>query len=174
MKHPETIEGTLRHLVYSPGGEIEGILLDVDDAALQVVFDPHEPELYGALMAAEEGLSIVVEATPQKPSLKGKPSHPVFDLVKLVTVDGRRPVPAITDEGPAYQGTVARFNYARHGEPNGVVLDTGDFIHTKPHGLAPLKLAIGDKVEADGEAQMLVTGKGWAVEATTVNGKAIG
>jgi hypothetical protein len=174
MKHPETIEGTLRHLVYSPGGEIEGVLLDVEGAALQVVFDPHETELYGALMAAEEGQSVTLEATPQKASPKGKPDHQVFDLVKLLTLDGRQPARRVEPEGPAYSGTVVRFNYARHGEPNGVVLDTGDFIHTKPHGLAPLKLQVGDRVEADGEAQMLVTGKGWAVEATTVNGKAIG
>ena len=54
------------------------------------------------------------------------------------------------------------------------MLDTGDFIHTKPDGMARLGLNVGDKVEADGDAQMLSTGKGWAVEATTVNGKALG
>ena len=55
-----------------------------------------------------------------------------------------------------------------------MVLDTGDFIHVKPDGMARLGLKVGDKVEADGDAQMLSTGKGWAVEATKVNGKALG
>lgn len=39
--------------------------------------------------------------------------------------------------------------------------------------MSRLKLKIGDRVEADGDAHLLATGRGWAVEATRVNGKAL-
>ena len=67
-----------------------------------------------------------------------------------------------------------RLNFARHGEANGVVLDSGHFIHTKPDGMAKLKLEVGDRVEADGEARPLSTGTGQVVEASVVNGKPVG
>ena len=31
-----------------------------------------------------------------------------------------------------------RLNYAKHGAANGVVLDNGDFVHTRPDGFAAL------------------------------------
>ena len=78
-------------------------------------------------------------------------------------------------EGHAsYSGTVVRLNFARHGEVNGVVLDSGHFIHTRPDGMAKLQLAVGDRVEAQGDALPLVNGTGMVVEAITVNGQAIG
>lgn len=55
--------------------------------------------------------------------------HPVFGYVRLVSIDGRKPIKRIAAKGAAFTGIVTRFNYARHGEPNGVVLDNGDFIH---------------------------------------------
>jgi len=64
-------------------------------------------------------------------------------------------------------------NFARHGEANGVVLDSGDFIHTKPEGMKRLRLKIGDAVEADGDAQRLADDTGWAVDATSVNGRVV-
>ena len=66
-----------------------------------------------------------------------------------------------------------RVNYARHGAANGVILDTGDFIHTRPEGMAKLKLKVGDPVAADGDAQRLADDSGWAVEASMVNGKPV-
>jgi hypothetical protein len=77
------------------------------------------------------------------------------------------------DAGERVDGTVVRFNYARHGQANGVVLDTGDFVHTKPDGLARLALKVGDKVRAEGRSQPLATGQGRVVEAVRVNGQAL-
>jgi hypothetical protein len=169
----ETIEGTFECVVYSPRGELEGVLLDVGGKPVQVVFEPHDSERYGRLADIDSGQTVVVKASAQSLSDKGKPAHAVFDLVELVTIDGRPPGKPITADGAAYKGKVVRLNFARHGEPNGVVLDSGDFIHTKPHGFKRLKLKLGDMVEADGDAQQLVTGKGWAVEAYVVNGKLV-
>jgi len=49
-------------------------------------------------------------------------------------------------------------HYALHGEANGVVLETGEFIHTRPDGMALLGLEVGAKVQATGELRMTVLG----------------
>ena len=172
--HPsERLSGRFVHAVYSPHGGIEGIVLDVDGTTLQVVLDHHDDVAGRVVAALRPAQTVDVDAVRQPPSSKGPAAHPVYALVKLRAVDGAKPEPK-RDRGPAYVGTVARLNYARHGAANGVVLDTGDFIHTKPDGFARLKLKVGDHVEADGDAHWLATGHGWAVEATRVNGKALG
>lgn len=71
--------------------------------------------------------------------------------------------------GVAFTAVVIRFNYVRHGEPNGGVLENGDFIHAKPQGLIGLKLEIGDKVSADDEARPLKVWGGRVAEAVGVN-----
>ncbi len=167
------IDGRFVHLIYSPKGGIEGVLLDTDDGRVQIVFDHHDEEAHRPFEALSPGQALVIEAAPQKPSPKGEGEHPVHAFSKLKSVDGTKPEKPKRSRDAAYSGTVERLNYARHGAANGVVLDSGDFIHTKPDGMSRLKLEVGDRVEADGDAHLLATGRGWAVEATRVNGKAL-
>jgi hypothetical protein len=167
------IEASFKHLIFSPHGGVEGVLLESADGPLQLVFERHDEASPLAFDAVREGQTVVVDAAPQGPSDKGEGAHPVYLHRRLRSVDGRKPAKPKAAAGAAYQGTVVRFNYARHGAPNGVVLDTGDFIHTRPDGLARLKLKIGDVVRADGDAQLLASGTGWAVEAVSVNGRKI-
>lgn len=56
------------------------------------------------------------------------------------------------------KGTVARIHYARHGQPNGVVLESGEFVHLRPHGMAAIELAPGAKISARGELRMTILG----------------
>ncbi len=164
------IEGKFLHLIFSPRGGIEGVLLEHDGRPVQLVFEKHDELSPLRFEPLRGGQDVVVEARPAGPSAKGDAEHPVFDHVRLISVDGLKPVRPKA-AGAAYQGVVARLNYARHGAANGVVLDTGDFIHIRPDGMARLRLRVGDEVAADGDAQLLSTGAGWAVEATRVNGK---
>jgi hypothetical protein len=166
-----TIQGQFRHLIYSPRGSIEGILMTTDQKVVQIVFDKHDETAPLAFEQVKEGEALVIEGRHAKPSLKGEAEHPVYDYVRLVSVSGTKPIKRKAAAGAAYQGVVVRFNYARHGAANGVVLDTGDFIHVKPEGMAKLALKVGDRCEADGDAQLLVGGHGWAVEAIKVNRK---
>ncbi len=177
MSHPphETIdvwsvEGRFKHLVYSPGGGIEGVLIDTDGVSTQFVFDRHDDAAPGAFTGLHAGQALVIEGTEDAPSPKdkGEAEHTVYRFERLVSVDGRAPPHAAAEA--RIGGTVVRFNYARHGEANGVVLDTGDFVHTRPDGLARLGLKIGDKVSAEGRVQPLTTGEGRVVEAVQVNG----
>jgi len=168
---PQSLEAVFRHVIYSPRGEIEGVLLEARGEPLQVVFERHDAESASAFEGIRHGQTVVVEVLPPGPSPKGEGEHPVHAYGRLVSIDGSKPAKPKADGGAAYQGRVVRLNHARHGAANGVVLDSGDFIHLKPEGMARLKLKVGDLVQADGDAQQLADASGWAVEATIVNGK---
>jgi len=170
-----SVEGRFQHLIYSPKGGIEGVLIDTDGAATQFVFERHDEAAASAFAGLQVGQALVIEGTEEGPSPKGKTkgdaAHTVYRFERLASIDGQPPQHAKADE--RVDGAVVRFNYARHGEANGVVLDTGDFVHTRPDGLARLGLKIGDKVRAEGRAHLLVTGEGRVVEAARVNGRSV-
>ena len=163
------LAGHLRHPIYSPKGDLEGLLVDVDDVAVQFVVQPGVGE---ALANLRPGQSLTLEGQVAAPSDKGPADHEVYLLHRLVSVDGADVVDGDGEDAGA-RGTVVRLNYARHGAPNGVVLDTGDFVHTRPDGFASLGLEIGMRVEAEGESRPLRDGLGRVVEARVVNGRVL-
>ena len=63
---------------------------------------------------------------------------------------------AATPQTPPAGGVVAALHYARHGQPNGVVLETGESIHMRPHGMAQVGLGVGTKVSAVSDVRMTV------------------
>lgn len=164
-----SVEGRFQHPVYSPKGTVEGVLIDCDGAPAQFVFEAHHPAA-AALAALQPGQAVVLEGTAAEPSSKGEPAHEVFGLERLVSVDGH---PHALPAPQPVQGRVVRLNYAKHGAPNGVVLDSGDFVHVKPGGFARLGLQVGDTVEAEGEVRPLAGGIGRVMEARTVNGRPV-
>jgi hypothetical protein len=74
-------------------------------------------------------ISIEVEA--EEPW--GRPAHKAFRLVRVVDKGGRK---AETDHRPPTQfsGRIEKLNCALHGEVNGGILESGDFLHLKPEG----------------------------------------
>ncbi|MDB5829502.1 MAG: hypothetical protein JWQ73_3722 [Variovorax sp.] len=166
-----SVEGRFQHLVFSPKGGIEGLMIDTDGVPTQFVTDPHDPAVVDVLSKLRIGQALILEGSERGPSHKGEPEHSVYDFERLVSVDGKAPK-AAPRQGDVV-GTVVRLNHAKHGAANGVVLDNGDFVHTRPDGFERLGLKVGDKVRAEGEARPLVTGTGRVIEARTVNGKAV-
>jgi hypothetical protein len=168
------INGTFLAPLFSPKGMIEGALLDVDGNTVQLTIEKEQPELSRLLQGLTKSQKLVVEAMDAPPSPKGDSRHVVRTLDRVLTIDdvdvdvaGASPIPK------SFHGKIARVHYARHGEANGVVLDSGDFIHLKPHGFVGARLSIGDEVEAVGPAARLATGTGFVVEAEKVNGVAV-
>ena len=45
-----------------------------------------------------------------------------------------------------------------HGEPNGMILESGESIHLRPHGMTAAGLDIGSKVTAVGDLRMTALG----------------
>ncbi len=169
----ESVNGKFQYLIFSPKGSVEGVLLNVDRKPAQIVFARQDAAAPRGFTGLKKGQRVVVQAKRHGPSPKGESDHAVFGFISLTSIDGRKPAKRAAETPAGFTGVVKRINYARHGEPNGVVLDTGIFVHTKPEGFAALKLKVGDKIRADGAARALQTGGGQVVEATLVNGKRI-
>lgn len=151
------------HYNFSPKGGLEGLIVEIAGRTAQVVCPPHlGRDLAGAVA---EGDTVELLLSEAEPSDKGPAAHPVYHLEEL-------PRTETADAKPAAAGTVARFNYAKHGEANGVVLDTGDFVHLKPDGLKQLGLKVGDRVTAEGDSRPMDLG-GFVIDATAVNGVAV-
>ena len=178
MPHPHheidvwSVEGRFQHLIYSPKGAIEGVLIDTDGVSTQFVTEPQDPLVVELLAGLLPGQTVVIEGTEAQASPKGDASHTVYRFERLASIDGHAPKKPASGEGT--RGKVVRFNYAKHGEANGVVLDNGDFVHTRPDGLHALGLKIGDTVEAEGAARPMVAGAGRVIEAHHVNGQSVG
>jgi len=164
---PTRLTGTFSQIIYSPKGGVEGLLLSVAGAIVQLVIAKEDEKTATLVSGLSAGQTLVVSTRELPPSSKGDGEHPVRALQKIASVDGATPA-KIASRPSGYSGRIVRFNYARHGAPNGYVLDSGDFIHVRPDGFAKLKLRIGDSVTAEGDAHFLATGGGWAVEASTV------
>lgn len=76
--------------------------------------------------------------------------------------------PAATPRTPTPGALSRRVTTLRHGQPNGVVLETGGFFHMRPHGMTQVGLGIGAKVSAVGGLLMTVLGTR-LLEARQVN-----
>jgi hypothetical protein len=158
----QTVTGGVRDFNLSPKGAYEGVLIDTAGGVVQVNFPP-APAPPG--MTPGQPVTVVVE--PDHHAHDHPPGdHPVHSLVVVLGREGEE------DVAGRVAGTVVRLNYARHGEANGVVLDTGDFIHLKPDGMRRAGLVVGQRIEAEGEARPAANG-GRVVEATVVNGVAV-
>jgi hypothetical protein len=159
----ESLSGRLQQLLFSPKGGIEGLLLLVDSKAIQISMEPGSADA-NALNAAV-GKPIEVKASADHSPKTKDGAHPVYRLDgitklagKSFKANGTRPI----------SGIVANIHYAKHGEPNGVILESGEFIHTRPPGMKKLKLRVGSRVVVHGEARMTVLGTA-LIEAHEVN-----
>lgn len=166
----ETVIGTFSQVIFSPHGSIEGIIVEGAEGKTQCVFSD---EQLGAIFShVEVGAPVVIEGEFVGWSSSRKEGHRVYRVDGVRSINKKKPLkPKAIKRAPTYSGTVVSLNYARHGEPNGVILDSGDFIHLKPEGFKRAKLAVGDHVEAFGDAHELSAERGYAVEATRVNGR---
>ena len=156
-KHTELIRGTCQQLLFSPKGGIEGALVKMKGTVVQVSVPPDK----GAALAqvTGPGRQLRVLATPDHSAKTAVAAHPVFKFESFADVAGQ--AIKVLDREPSettIKGVVQAWHFARHGEPNGVILETGEFIHLRPHGMVAAGLDIGSKVNAVGELRMTVLG----------------
>jgi len=166
----ETLQGVVREYNFSPKGGVEGMLLQEGERLVQVNFPPEMGMVVAWAVAAGSRVEATIE--PDAGTDKHPPGdHPVYRLVSLKEVNGPPfDVESLDENAPAHvDGVVRRLNYANYGEANGVVLDSGDFVHLKPDGMKRAGLSVGQRVAADGKARPMVMG-GRVIEADAVNG----
>jgi hypothetical protein len=159
--------GTVEAWNISPKGFYEGFLLRTGKKVSQVNFPKEEVQAWGAALNSGDQIAVEVEPEPAH----GDPEHSVYRLTRLRTLNGK--AFAGHKPGPSrFSGSVATLNYALHGEVNGAILDSGDFLHLKPQGARDVALKIGLKVEGHGNSKPMVGGHS-VIEAEEVNGVAI-
>jgi hypothetical protein len=160
--------GTLQSLNVSPKGFYEGFLLKLDKEIIQINLPKEHLHSFADGWPSNGEISVEVEA--EEPW--GAPAHKVFRLV-CVMDNGRRK----TEEDPhlrrTFSGRIERLNYALHGEVNGGILDSGDFVHLKPEGAQAIGLTLGMSVEVGGKTKPMPGGR-FVVEADEVNRTVIG
>jgi len=159
----ESLSGKLQQLLFSPKGGIEGLLIEVDAKPIQVSLEPGDAD--AKVFNDAVGKPIEVKALADHSPKTKDSRHPVYQLDSITMIAGKAYKPNATQP---IRGVVASIHYAKHGEPNGVILESGEFIHTRPHGMEKLKLDLGSKVVAHGEVRMTVLGSAM-IEAHEVN-----
>jgi hypothetical protein len=165
-----TLSGRLRQILFSPKGGLEGLVLEVRDKSLQVSMDPGSVDPVALERAV--GKAIEVQAQQDHSPKTRHGAHPVYQL-RVINKLGGKPYAPRDREATAIRGVVAPIHYAKHGEPNGVILEDGEFVHTRPDGMRKLNLEIGAKVVVRGDTRMTVLGTS-LIEASEVNGVSLG
>ena len=152
--------GIIECLNISPKGFCEGVLLKSGATTIQVNLPKEDSPRWDGLLKVGDALSAEVEPEDSH----GHPAHKVFRSVRLMTLNGKA-----FAGGNEFSGRVERLNYARHGEVNGAILDSGEFLHLKPEGARLLKVKTGMKVQGHGDRVLIPGGKS-VIEAEEVNG----
>ncbi len=173
---PETMSGVVMAHNFSPKGEFDGVLLEESGRIFQVNVPPHAWADFERSSAIGQSIEVPVEPEPATEK-HGDGEHPAYRLAapkpekKGHHPDKKKPGHKEHGQGKTttIQGIVARLNYAKHGEANGVVLESGEFIHLKPQGMKLVALQPGQEVTAEGDVKPL-DGQCQVIEAKVVNG----
>lgn len=165
----QMLSGTLLQFVFSPKGAVEGLYIaQPDEAPVQVVVPLMCSDAIARSLRAGDRVTVRVGLEDERDNDE---LHHVFRLHAMLNESGKPlSVGGDMDGRSKVVGKVKYLNFAKHGEPNGVVLESGDFVHLKPEGMERLQLAIGDEVRAEGKTRSHVLG-GVVLEAESVNGK---
>ena len=162
----EFISGSCQQLLFSPKGGIEGVLIKAKGRTLQVSMTADAGAVFAR--ATGPGKRLRVLAVPDHSPKTRDGAHPVYEFESLVDAAGHAIESRDDVQHTTIKGVVAALHYARHGQPNGVVLESGEFIHLRPHGMAQLGLGVGAKIQALGAVRMTVLGTR-LLEAREVN-----
>jgi len=189
----ESLSGSVESFNHSPKGPYESLLLKTGGKLVQVNFPPHAARDVTKAIAVGDNISVMAVAE------EAKGDHPVFKAQSITDAKGMKidfPAPQPGEPGKPkpgepkgpkpkphevgkteavgrIAGKVTRLNYARHGEVNGAMLDSGDFVHLGPKASAELKLAVGQELTVEGPATLMPAGGKVIEHPTKVNGKEI-
>lgn len=155
----EPLSGTCQQFLFSPKGAIEGMLLTVAEKCVQVALSANEGVALARMYAI--GNPIHLHAMPDRTAKVmervGDGVHAVYLFKSLVDSNGH-PVTLRPENksNATLNGTVKAMHFARHGQPNGVMLETGDFVHLGPDAMVKSGIKVGSKVHAIGRLSQTV------------------
>jgi hypothetical protein len=158
-----TLEGVVEYLNFSPKGSYEALLLKTGKQRVQINFPPELSEQFGKTV--KSGDRVTAEVEDYEDDRTGQ--HPVYWLLSLT---GQKGLQIGKASGSLIKGKVDRINFAKHGEPNGALLDSGHFVHLKPGGARSVDLKVGQILEVQGRSKPAAHSPYQIVEADVVNG----
>jgi hypothetical protein len=144
--------GSIQSFNVSPKGHYEGFLLRTGKGIVQVNLP--KDQAYGLSNEWRPDSKIAIEVEEEES--RGETEHKVFRMID-------RP------KAGKFSGRVERLNYALHGEVNGGILESGDFLHLKPEGARAVGIEVGQAVKGKGRTKPMVDGH-FVIEADEVNG----
>ena len=156
------IEGALEYFNYSPKGGYEALILATKKGLVQINFEPEHAADLSCSLKAGEMVTVKVDRFDEA----SEAERPVYQLHGY-KVHGVEHKPQTNMQ---VKGVVKRLNHTRHGEVNGGVLDTGDFIHLKPRGARAVQLAVGQTITASGQASAMLFEDYRVIEVEKANG----
>jgi hypothetical protein len=156
------IEGALEYFNYSPKGGYEALILATKKGEVQINFEPEHAADLACSLKAGEMVTVKVNRFDEASDAE----RPVYQLHGY-KVHGIEHKPQTHMQ---VKGVVKRLNHTRHGEVNGGVLDTGDFIHLKPRGARAIQLAVGQTITASGQARAMLFEDYRVIEVEKANG----
>jgi hypothetical protein len=165
----QTVEGTVDGFNRDPRGRVNSMVIKTAAGKLDQFNLP--PDLGDAAMnIAADGQNVTVVGSAERTV----GDRTIYRLSKLTGADGKSaltaPTPGVPEPTETIEGTVRRLNISGHGEVDGALLDTGDYVHTGVE--AGTELTVGGKLSVTGIARPMVGGHR-AVEADTVNGRPV-
>jgi hypothetical protein len=152
--------GKVQCMNISPKGFYEGFLLKSGNKTVQINFPKELRQDFPNGWPPGKELSVEVEEEESW----GEPAHRVYKLVQVLGQPRQK--------RRKFSGTIERLNYALHGEVNGGILDSGDFLHLKPEGARAIGLVVGTFIEARGETRPMADGH-FVIEVDEINGTVI-
>ncbi len=170
--HPtQQLAGVVTQFNLSPRAEIDGLMLkDNNGGRLTQINLPPRGD-WSALISQNVavGDQITVAAIP----IESMPDHPIYGLASLTTAKGQEFAMPTPEDAKAVHldSTVKALNYSRDGRPDGVTLDSGEYVPLGPI-VEHLKLAAGSHVTVEGKEMKTPAGK-TVVLASLVNGEEI-
>jgi hypothetical protein len=156
-KPSELIVGSCTQLLFSPKGSVEGVLVKVKGRIVQVSMPADVGVSFARTTGVGKRVRLLARADDSPKAQDG--AHPVYMFESLADAAGQSIDFENTDpKNVTIKGIVAALHFARHGQPNGVILESGEFIHLRPHGMVQVGLDVGSRVSAIGAVRMTVLG----------------
>jgi hypothetical protein len=162
------VSGIVAGYNLDPRGSVNGIILKDGDHLAQLNLPPDQ----GAPISAAAPIGQKIQASAIAERTNG--DHSIYRLVSLTGPDGKEISIAGPQDGPNahVEGTVKSLNYTPRGDVDGAILDNGDFLQLGPGGAADVKLALDQKISADGKSRPMPGGHN-IINPSTVNGTTI-
>ncbi len=168
LNTPELLNGTCRQFLFSPDGAIAGVLLTIKGRTVQIRLPADIGVAVSRMTGVGRRLRLLAEADPATPPEGAL--YPLYAFTSFTDAAGRPVETAIAAAGrEELKGMVDCLHFGPHGEPDGVVLVSGELVHLGAAGMIATGLKAGSKLRALGEVRITLLGTRM-LRATQVNG----